>query len=139
MTVVVMRRRAMGQPRNGTRVLIVDDEKTISDTLATILKMHGFEADAVYSGAAAVERVDSFSPDILLSDVRMWPMGGIEAARRIREIRPGCRIVLLSGALMDDLDWSAIEEQGFEYLDKPIPPECLVAHLKAGSAEGWGW
>jgi DNA-binding NtrC family response regulator len=120
----------MRKNRITPRVLVVDDEKSIGDTLAIILKMHGFEAHAVYSGEAAVERVESFAPDILLSDIIMQPMDGIEAAQRVQEVKPECRIVLFSGALIDEPSWLAIQEHGFEYLGKPLHPENLVTHLK---------
>ena len=113
------------------RVLVVDDERVIGDTLTMILKMNGFEASAVYSGEDAVERVGTWQPDILLSDVWMGEMDGIEAARRVRELRPACRIVLLSGGHLQSEAWGEIDRLGFEYLDKPIPPDSLVAHLRA--------
>jgi len=120
----------MADRRIGQKVLVVDDERLISDTLTTILRMHGFEASAAYSGEAAVERVETFEPDILLSDVWMGEMDGIDAAVQVREMQPECRIVLLSGGLIEESTREVIDEFGFEYLRKPIHPEELVAHLR---------
>ncbi len=69
------------------KVLVVDDEQTIANTLALILNHSGFEARAVYSGEAAVEVVGSFAPDVLISDVVMTGMSGVEAAIAVGALR----------------------------------------------------
>src|ERR1035437_9616040 len=79
------------------RVLIVDDERLIADTLALILSQRGFAATAVYSGEKAVETASVLRPDILITDVVMEGMTGIEAAIRISETVPGCRVLLFPG------------------------------------------
>ncbi len=77
------------------RVLVVDDEQVIADTLARILDLNGYEASAVYSGTAAVESARSLQPDLVISDVIMQDMNGIEAAINIRGFLPGCKILLV--------------------------------------------
>ena len=72
-----------GQPSK-PRVLVVDDERVIADTLAIILNQNGFDASAVYTGTAAVDRARETKPDLIISDVIMPDMNGIEAAIRIR-------------------------------------------------------
>src|ERR1035437_5471062 len=79
------------------RVLIVDDECVIADSLALILNQNGFDATAVYSGEAAVETAVTFNPDVLISDVVMGEMNGIELALRVSVLLPGCRVILISG------------------------------------------
>ena len=69
----------------------------IANTLAIILNQAGFEARAVYSGEKAIEALDSFQPDMLISDVIMTGMTGIEAAIATREKMPNCKILLFSG------------------------------------------
>src|SRR5206468_974328 len=76
------------------KVLVVDDEAVIADTLTKILTMHGFEATALYSGESALEWIETFRPDIVLSDVVMHRVDGVEAAVRIRELHPECRVIL---------------------------------------------
>src|SRR5438874_13340688 len=79
------------------RVLIVDDERVIADTLALILNAVGFESSAVHSGEAAVGLAAQFRPNILLSDVIMAGMSGIEAAILIRAMLPECKVIFISG------------------------------------------
>lgn len=113
------------------RILIADDEPMIADTLATIVALHGYEARTAYDGREAVETARHWPPNILLTDVLMPVMGGIEAAIAICRMLPDCRVVLLSGvASITDLA-GELQRRGydFEILRKPIPPEDLLAHL----------
>lgn len=111
----------------------------IADTLATILGLHGFEARTAYDGREAVENARQWRPHILLTDVLMPVMDGIDAAIAICRMLPECRIVLLSGvASITDLA-GEIQNRGyvFEILRKPIPPEDLMAWLmRGGGAAG---
>src|SRR3981189_3114797 len=79
------------------RVLVADDEQVIANTLAIILNQAGFEARAVFSGVKAVEALDTFHSDMLISDVIMTGMTGIEAAIIAGEKHPKCTMQLNSG------------------------------------------
>ena len=113
------------------RVLIADDEKNIADTLALILHFLGFEATAVYSGEAAVETAVQFLPDILISDVVMGELSGIETAIRISRMLPQCKIILFSGqaATADLLSQAGSDTYKFEILTKPVHPQALVDRI----------
>lgn len=115
------------------KVLVVDDEQVIADTLAKILDMNGFEASAVYTGTAAVESARSIEPDLIISDVIMPDMNGIEAAISIRNFLPGCKILLFSGqaATADLLETARAQGHEFEIIAKPIHPSDLLAKLKS--------
>ena len=110
------------------KVLVADDERVIADTLAIILNQSGFEATAVYSGEKAVEAARSLKPDMLISDVIMTDMNGIDAAITIRAILPTCKILLFSGqaATADLLDRARVQGHEFEILAKPLPPTFLL-------------
>jgi CheY-like chemotaxis protein len=114
------------------RVLVVDDEQVIADTLAKILDINGYEASAVYSGTAAVETARTLQPDLVISDVIMQDMNGIEAAIHIRGFLPGCKILLFSGqaATADLLENARAQGHEFEILAKPVHPSDLLAKLK---------
>jgi CheY-like chemotaxis protein len=120
-----------GQPSK-PRVLVVDDERVIADTLAIILNQNGFDASAVYTGTAAVDRARETKPDLIISDVIMPDMNGIEAAIRIRQALPGCKILLFSGqaATADLLEKARAQGHEFEILAKPVHPQDLLAKLR---------
>ena len=122
----------MNSPTEKSRVLVADDEQVIANTLAIILNQAGFEARAVYSGESAVESIDSFRPDMLISDVIMTGMTGIEAAIQVRAKLPGCKILLFSGqaATADLLEKARAQGHEFEILAKPVHPTDLLAKLR---------
>jgi CheY-like chemotaxis protein len=120
-------------PESGRpRVLVADDESVIADTLKIILVQNGYEAAAVYSGAEAVEAAKTWLPDLLLADVVMPDMSGIEAAIRIRALLPACRILLLSGqaATIDLMQDARRDGHEFEIILKPIHPSQLLDRLE---------
>jgi CheY-like chemotaxis protein len=115
------------------KVLVADDEKVIADTLAIILNQNGFDASAVYTGTAAVERARTLRPDLIISDVIMPDMNGIDAAIKIRGFHPACKILLFSGqaATADLLETARQQGHEFEILAKPVHPQDLLAKLKS--------
>ncbi len=77
------------------KVLVADDERVIADTLTMILNQSGFrEARAAYSGEKAVEMAPTFAPDMLISDVIMADLNGIDAAIQVRALLPSIKILL---------------------------------------------
>jgi CheY-like chemotaxis protein len=115
------------------KVLVADDERVIADTLVIILNQAGFDATAVYSGEKAVELAGSLQPDMLISDVIMHDLNGIDAAITVRQILPKCKILLFSGqaATADLLDRARAQGHEFEILAKPVHPQDLLAKLKS--------
>jgi CheY-like chemotaxis protein len=114
------------------KVLVVDDERVIADTLAMILNQSGFEARAVYSGEKALEMAPAFEPDMLISDVIMADLNGIDAAIRMRALRPGIKVLLFSGqaATADLLEKARAQGYEFEILAKPVHPRDLLNKLR---------
>ena len=114
------------------RVLVVDDEKVIADTLTIILNKAGYNASAAYTGNQAVDLARSEKPDLVITDVIMPDMNGIEAAIHIREFLPACKILLFSGqaATVDLLKDARVHGHEFEILAKPIHPQDLLAKLR---------
>ena len=122
-----------GNEERRRTVLIVDDEHLIADTLAEILNDSGnFVAVAVYDGASALEQVRNTGVDILITDVVMPEMNGIELAKAIKSIYPKTRIVLLSGQAQtrDLMQQAEHKGYGFELWAKPIHPDILLERLK---------
>lgn len=118
----------------GTRtVLVVDDESRIANGVAAVLASDGFSATAAYSGSSALEIARESCPDVLLCDVLMPAMNGIETAIAVRKICPQTRVVLFSGhaAVSDMLETARAEGHDFEFLQKPIRPDDLIKKLTA--------
>jgi DNA-binding response OmpR family regulator len=115
------------------RVLIADDEHMIADTLRTILNQNGFEAASAYGGQDAIDIACVWPPNILLTDVMMPGLNGVEAAIQIRKIIPTCGVLLFSGyAGAPSLQYEA-QSLGyhFELLQKPVHPKELIERLRA--------
>ena len=115
------------------RVLVVDDEKVIADTLAIILNQNGFEALPIYTGQDAIDRARKLRPNLLISDVifKNEPITGIDVAIEVRHSVPGCKILLFSGqaATADLLETARAQGHEFEILAKPVHPQDLLAKL----------
>jgi CheY-like chemotaxis protein len=114
-------------PRNPV-VLVVDDEVVIADTLTTILAQRGIAAMTAYNGFDAIEIARVIPPDLLLADVVMPGMSGIDVAIAIKKDIPDCAIMLFSGqaATTGLLAKAGKAWCDFEVLLKPIHPQKLV-------------
>lgn len=122
----------MGSEKTCRRVLVVDDESIIADSLATILNHSGYEAKAVYSGESAIETARTSTPDAVICDVILRGMTGIETAVRISDMLPACRVILFSGqaATADLLERARIQGHNFEIIPKPVHPQVLIDLLR---------
>ena len=122
----------MSNDRQGQRVLIVDDEQMIADTLAQILNARGFEARAIFSGEQAVPAAEESRPEILLTDVIMRGISGIDVAVSVSKMLPECRVILFSGqaSTADLLDKAKEQGYQFEIIAKPIHPKDLLKMLR---------
>jgi CheY-like chemotaxis protein len=115
------------------RVLVIDDDKLIADSLASVLNMSGFHATAAYSGEHAIESAGIIPFDHLVSDVVMPGMSGIDAAIEVRKRLPNCKVLLMSGnnetsALLNAAQASGVE---FDILPKPAHPSVILEKLRA--------
>ena len=113
------------------RVLVVDDEELIAESVAEILRTEGFDAIAAFSGHEAMELTRELCPDIVLTDVLMPDMDGVETAIRIRDACPKTRILLFSGqaATSDLMERAKSKGHQFELLPKPLHPTRLIAAI----------
>jgi DNA-binding response OmpR family regulator len=114
---------------NQSRVLVIDDDRMIADTLTQILKIHGLDVTPLYSGESALEWIETYQPDMVLSDIVMHQLDGVETAVRIRKLHPECRIILFSASLLSAANRRKISSLGFEFLERPLHPEDLLARV----------
>ncbi|MCX7040407.1 MAG: response regulator, partial [Spirochaetes bacterium] len=123
-------RRESAGPR--TRVLVVDDEPSIRALLKAILEQKGHQVDVVADGRAAIERVSAHRYGVILLDVRMPDMSGLEVFQRIKGIFASIasRVVFLTGDVMADDTRAFLEQTGAPALAKPFQAEELMQALE---------
>jgi CheY-like chemotaxis protein len=119
-----------------SHTLVIDDDRAVADTLAMVLNAEGFEAGAVYSGEAGVELARSLEFDFLVTGVIMPLMNGIEAAIRIRQLLPKCKVLLVSGDNDSSVLLQDARSRGYEFeiLAKPVHPVELFRALYSFNA-----
>ena len=111
------------------KVLVVDDEHLIADTLRMILLGRGYDASAVYSAEEALDWCHTHCPDVVITDVVMGQMNGIQLAERLAETLPNCKALLISGhAATSDLlgELTGSGDYRFPILAKPVHPELIL-------------
>lgn len=109
------------------RVLIVDDERAIADTLALILEQAGYQTSAAYSGESAIVVANTVTPSLIISDIQMPGIDGIASSLKIRKMLPNCRVVLFTGC--PEAHAERAKKHGFNLLSKPLSPEVLLKHV----------
>jgi DNA-binding response OmpR family regulator len=119
----------MSSPLEQKRVLIVEDERLIVDTLATIFSNKGFAPRAVYSAEQALALISDWLPDLAIIDVQLPSMNGVDLAIRLRVEYPDCKLLLFSGQAStgDLLELAHQQGHPFEIIAKPASPDDLLA------------
>ena len=112
------------------RILIVDDETNMRTTLADILGDEGYQVDTAADGLKAVAMCEETDYEVVLLDVRMPGIDGVETFRRIRRHREGVRVVMMSAFSMDDLKHAALEEGAIAFLSKPLDIDNVVSLIQ---------
>jgi DNA-binding response OmpR family regulator len=112
-------------------VLIVDDERVIADTLSVILSNSGFAVMTAYDATTALELASVIPPDLLLTDVSMPGMNGIDLAIALVQSIPDCKILLFSGqaSTVDLLDKAQHAGYDFALILKPVHPTDLLSRI----------
>ena len=113
-------------------VLVVDDEAPIADSLAEMLNQSGYAAIAAYDGEGALENALLMPPELVVADVNLPGMSGIELAIALRSRFPDCKILLFSGHQSTSGLLESARRMGhkFEVLSKPVHPGDLLARVK---------
>jgi DNA-binding NtrC family response regulator len=112
-------------------VLVVDDESSIADTLAEILSRNGYACVSAYDADSAIETALLRPPEMLITDVVLPGMNGIDLAIHIRRIFPDCKIILFSGQASTADLLAAANRQGHQFvlISKPVHPTDLLARI----------
>lgn len=116
---------------SGPRVLIVDDEERFRNTLRKLLTVSGVAATAAGSGEEALRELSKEGYDVVLLDVKMPDMSGIEALAKIKKVAPGIEVIMLTGHACVDVAVEIMKLGGYEYLLKPCPLDDLMSKIDA--------
>ena len=115
------------------KVLLVDDEEEFVKTLGERLEMRGIEPSTAFTGEAALKRIEQEQPDIMVLDIKMPGIDGMEVLRRVRKAYPRIQVIMLT-AHGSDKDKDEAERLGaFAYMRKPVDLELLTNTMRAAS------
>jgi|ERR1035438_10404517 CheY-like chemotaxis protein len=118
-------------PLNGKPlVFVVDDEPIIASTLTMILSLYGLSAQSFTQPLLALQAARSNAPDLLISDVVMPQLSGIELAIQVKEQCPDCKVLLLSGQV-HNIEHARALGWDFEFLTKPVHPLALLKRIQS--------
>jgi DNA-binding NtrC family response regulator len=120
----------METPNGTPSVLIVDDETAILDTLRILLRNEGFEPHVAHGGRAALEQIPALRPDIILTDIRMPNVGGVEVLAAARENDPDVPVILMTAQATLQSAMQAVNAGAFYYIQKPFRNDELIAILR---------
>jgi DNA-binding NtrC family response regulator len=111
-------------------VLFVDDDRDFLDTLVERLRMRQIKVDGVLSGEAALEYVDTKKVDVVILEVRMPEMSGIEILKEIKKRNALIEVIMLSGHANMEVAIESMELDAFDYLLKPIEIDALLYKIQ---------
>jgi DNA-binding NtrC family response regulator len=115
----------MGKPKK-IKVLVVDNETEFASTLAERLRLRKINAESVYSGEDALTALSSFTPDVMILDLQMPDMSGINVLSQTKAIDPSIEVILLTGHGSFEAGITGMELGAFDYIIKPVDLTLLM-------------
>ena len=112
------------------RVLVVDDEENIRLVLRPLLRKHGYEVEVAEGGEAALALVETFGPDVILTDVRMPKMGGLDLLATLKAKNQPATVIVMSAYGSNELALEAMKAGAYDYVSKPFKPDEIVLVLR---------
>jgi two-component system response regulator AtoC len=112
------------------RVLVVDDEENLRLVVRTFLKREGYEVEVAASGEDALALVETFGPDVILTDVRMPKMGGLDLLATLKAKGTECTVIVMSAYGNVDLALEAMKAGAYDYIQKPFKAEEVILTLR---------
>src|SRR5688572_22843745 len=111
-------------------VLIIDDESAIVDTLRILLKNEGFAAHVAFGGKQGLDQIAAIKPDIIISDIRMPAVGGLDVLSAAKAQDPDVPVILMTAQASLQSAISAVNDGAFHYVQKPFQNDALVAIVR---------
>jgi DNA-binding NtrC family response regulator len=112
------------------RILLIDDETGILESLRILLKGEGFQVTVALGGRAGLDRLDDGEPDLVLSDIRMPDVTGVQVLAAVRERYPACPVILMTAQATLQSAMQAVNEGAFYYIQKPFRNDELLAIVR---------
>jgi DNA-binding NtrC family response regulator len=112
------------------KVLIADDEVEFASTLLTRLQLRKFAATMVNSGEAALRAVTEYQPDILLLDLKMPDLDGLEVLARLKDDFPRMQVIILTGHGSFEVGLEGMELGAYDYIMKPVDLNRLIEKIE---------
>jgi len=119
-----------------TKILIVDDDKEFCTSMTDILEARGYEVESENSGEAAIAKVKEKSFDVILMDIKMPVMNGVEAFKQIKKISPKTVVIIITAYSLEDLIKEALQEGAFGVLRKPLDINKLIEQIGLAKERG---
>ncbi len=116
--------------RETFKILVVDDEETVREMLVTYLETEGYDVGTADSGVTALQVIEEFKPQVVLLDIRMPDMDGLQCLRLIMKQNPDIAVVMMSGFVSEKIARKTLEIGAFDYINKPISLEHLMRILQ---------
>lgn len=113
-----------------SRILVIDDERSIRNTLKDILEYEKYEVDLAEDGIKALDKIKAGSYDVILCDIKMPGMDGIEVLEKFQELIPDTPVVMISGHGNIDTAVESIKKGAFDYIEKPLDLNRLLITIR---------
>lgn len=123
-------RPAPGAPAPRGRVLVVDDDPDLAATLVEFLAGDGYRADAVGDAGAALRAVAAAPPDVVLLDIELPGLSGVEALPALHAVAPGARVIVISGTSSEALARQALARGAYDFVTKPLDLAYLARSVE---------
>lgn len=111
------------------KILIVDDEQDLAETIGCILNFKGHEVKSVMDGYKAIEEIRTTLYDLVLMDIKMPGINGVETFLKMKEINPSIKVIMMTGFSVDILIKDAIRQGASGCVNKPFNPKNLIATI----------
>ncbi len=114
-----------------TSILVVDDDIGTCQTLLDILQAKGYQVDTARDGFQAISKVKERPFDVILLDIKMPGMNGVETYKEIKKIYFGIKVIMITAYAVEDLIREAYQEGAYEVIRKPLEVDSLIESIQA--------
>ena len=110
-------------------ILIVDDDEEMCETLSDILKLKGYSTHKAFNGSEALKIVDAEEVDVMLMDIMMPEINGVETFKKVKKLKKGISVIMITAYAVDELINEAMETGAFNIIYKPLDIDDLVENI----------